>query len=313
MNVLLTFDDNYCSHAGVVIASFVANNAGTHDFYIVSDFISEDNKRKLRVCAPTSHFHFIGIDKQHAELLPLGKVMANQYVSIATYYRLFALTLLPSSIERILYVDSDIVFLRNVSELYNERFQPHCCLLALEESPIMARKGVQRLDYPKEYSYFNAGVLLLNMHNIRKKYNVDQALKYASSHTIIFHDQDILNGLFHDKKSFFPLKYNVLDSFLIRNTHLPQRYEKQAEALYHPAILHFSGPLKPWFMECRNPYQHLYEKYLELTPWKGEKPTRKYRTFTAKAIHFSKLFIKEILERLHIRYYHFIKISDFNL
>lgn len=313
MNVLLTFDDNYCPHAGVVIASFVANNAGTHDFYIVSDFISEDNKRKLRVCAPTSHFHFINIDKQQAELFPLGRGMANQYVSIATYYRLFALTLLPSNIERILYVDSDIVFLQNVSELYNERFRPHCCLLALEESPIIATKGVQRLDYPKEYSYFNAGVLLLNMHNIRKKYDVDQAIKYASSHTIIFHDQDILNGLFHDTKVFFPLKYNVLDSFLIRNAHLPQRYERQKADLFHPAILHFSGPLKPWFKECRNPYKYLYDKYLELTPWKGEKPTTKYPTSTDKAIHFSKLFIKEILERLHIRYYRFIKISDADL
>lgn len=48
MNILLTLDDNYSPHAGVVISSFVHNNSGDHDFYIVSDFISYKNKTRLQ-------------------------------------------------------------------------------------------------------------------------------------------------------------------------------------------------------------------------------------------------------------------------
>lgn len=309
MNILLTFDNNYSSHAGVVIASFVSNNVGSHNFYIVSDYISEDNKRKLKECAPTSHFYYIGIDKHLAEMFPMGKRMANHYVSVAAYYRLFALSLLPASIERILYVDSDIVFRGNASALYNTPRLQDYCLLALEESSTMALAGCQRLGYPNSFSYFNSGVLLLNMHEIRKEYYFGQAVNYATSHTIIFHDQDILNGLFHDKKAFFPLKYNVLDSFLICHAQLPQRYENQKEDLLNPVIVHFSGPLKPWYQECNNPYRCLYEKYLSMTPWRGEKPIVKYQTIKAKSAYLSKLFIKAILERLNLRYYHFIKIS----
>lgn len=122
MNILLTLDDNYSPHAGVVISSFVHNNSGDHDFYIVSDFISYKNKTRLQECAQTSHLHFVKVDRCFAEKFPLGKGMANDYVSIATYYRLFALTLLPSDIKRILYIDCDVIIRQDITPLYNSAF-----------------------------------------------------------------------------------------------------------------------------------------------------------------------------------------------
>ena len=36
-----------------------------------------------------------------------------------------------------------------------------------------------------------------------------------------------------------------------------------------PAILHFSGPYKPWQFMSEPHYKHLYWRALALTPWKG--------------------------------------------
>lgn len=309
MNILLTLDDNYSPHAGVVISSFVHNNSGDHDFYIVSDFISYKNKTRLQECAQTSHLHFVKVDRCFAEKFPLGKGMANDYVSIATYYRLFALTLLPSDIKRILYIDCDVIIRQDITPLYNSAFPSGCCVCALEESSRISINGCKRLDYPIIYSYFNAGVLLMNLDEIRRTYDVEKAIKYANSHHIIFHDQDILNGLFYNKKTFFQLKYNVLDSFLIRHAQLPVQYKEQRADLFNPVIVHFSGPLKPWFSECKNPYRRLYFFYQYFTPWKGQKPSPKYKSRKDKTKYITKLFIKEILEMLHIRYHSFIRIS----
>ena len=51
MNILLTFDNNYSQHAGVVMVSFCMNNKGRHDFYVISDEIHDDNQQKLKAIA----------------------------------------------------------------------------------------------------------------------------------------------------------------------------------------------------------------------------------------------------------------------
>ena len=47
MNVLLTFDNNYTQHACVATTSFCHNNPGRHNFYIISDNISDNDQEKM--------------------------------------------------------------------------------------------------------------------------------------------------------------------------------------------------------------------------------------------------------------------------
>lgn len=47
MNIVLTFDDSYVQHASVLIASVCSNNDGLINFFIISDYISEQNVKHI--------------------------------------------------------------------------------------------------------------------------------------------------------------------------------------------------------------------------------------------------------------------------
>ena len=52
--------------------------------------------------------------------------------------------------------------------------------------------------------------------------------------------------------------------------------EEVAEALAHPAILHFTPSFtsRPWVKTCKHPLRHLYWDTLAKTPWEGAKPEK---------------------------------------
>lgn len=311
MNILLTFDNNYTQHAGVVITSFLANNEGNHVIYIISDYISQDNQKLLSAITSSRecHIHFLFIDNNTTKSFPIGKGMANNYVTIATYFRLFITEVLPKSIDKILYLDSDIIINQPIDDLWNCHFENRKCIMALEEMQVLSQEGCKRLKYPTIFSYFNAGVLLLDLHELKNVYSLGKAIDFMNSNDIKFHDQDVLNGLLYDKKQFMELRFNVMDSFLIKNADLPKRYKNQTASLYRPAIIHFSGPIKPWHKESKNPYTYKYYEYLKLTPWKDYLPICKYQTLSAKTLYYMKRIIKCLLDTLHIKRYRFITIS----
>ena len=311
MNILLTFDNGYSQHAGVVITSFLKNNAGSHTLYVISDYISNDNQQLLRktISSYNCQIEFFFINTDIVKEFPIGKGTANTYVTIAIYFRLFITKVLPDSIDRILYLDCDTIVNEPVDVIWNHKFANGHCILALEETQALAISGCNRLHYPQNYSYFNSGVLLIDLNELRKTYNLKDAIHFIMHNDIKFHDQDVLNGMLYDKKEFMPLRYNVLDSFLKKNAKLPKRYQDQTEALFTPFIIHFSGPVKPWHIESKNPYTSKYYLYLQETPWKGYQPVSKYHTIKERSVYLLKQSIKWLLETMHLRYYSFTTID----
>lgn len=313
MELLLTFDNNYTQHAGVTITSFLANNPGRHTIYVISDYISKENQAKLSaICHEKgSSVIFQFIDVEIAKKFPVGKGTVNPDLTIATYFRLFAAEALPQTVGKVLYLDCDIVVDGSLEGLWNTEILDGKCIVGLEEMAILSIDGCRRLNYPENYSYINAGVLLMDLQNMRSVYSLDTAIQFIQNHRDIkYHDQDVLNGLFYDKKQFMDLQYNVMDSFLVRRIEFPQRYAKQRSAIFNPKIIHFSGLIKPWHKESRNPYTYKYYEYLELTPWKEYKPLNKFCSQKSKAIYFLKQCAKWMLDTLHIKNYCYISLPQ---
>lgn len=312
MNLLFTFDDHYTQHAGVTICSFLANNPGVHTIYVISDRISEDNQTLIRsLCATSgSTVVFSFIDAEHTKDFPVGEGTINPTLSIATYFRLFMTDVLPASVQKILYLDCDIIVDGSLKELWNTSFQDGKCIAALEELPALGADGCRRMGYPQSWSYFNAGVLLIHLEHLRTVYSVGKASEFIKEHhaAIMYHDQDVLNALMFDKKQFFPLRYNVMDTCLVRNAELPARYEQQRADVLRPKVIHFTGYCKPWHVESTNPYTYKYFDYLRLTPWKDARPQSKFTNRKDKAVYYMKHWLKLLLDVMHVRKYRYITI-----
>mgnify|MGYP000308479184 CR=1 FL=1 len=105
-----------------------------------------------------------------------------------------------------------------------------------------------RLHYPSSDSYFNSGVLLVNLDYWREEGLMSKALDYISKNgsKLVFYDQDVLNALLHDCKLFLPFRYNVQDGFLRRKRRIrPESIAALDQELLHPVIIHYTGGKKP--------------------------------------------------------------------
>ena len=132
------------------------------------------------------------------------------HVSVVTYYRLNMHTLLPPDIERVIYIDSDTIVVDSLEKLWN---------IDIGSKPIAGcadAGGITqsiRLNLPSSHKYFNAGVLIFNLAELRKSKMLDDAVElyHAREKEIVFQDQDILNILFCNRTYTLPLRWNIND------------------------------------------------------------------------------------------------------
>lgn len=194
-------------------------------------------------------------------------------ISLATYYRCFLSEMLPTDIGRVLYLDCDLLVLNRLDDLWNTPLNG-AWVGAADDTGYCESERYTRLGYPERDSYFNAGVLLIDLEAWCKNDMSRLCYDYYNTHydTIVFNDQDVLNGVLHDKRKAIDVKWNVQDGFFRCKNSLPPGWqEAHASALHDPAILHFTNR-KPWEYDSQHPLRQLYFKYLDLTPWRGERP-----------------------------------------
>lgn len=213
MNIVLATDDNFVQHCGTTIKSITENNRGII-FYILTEGLTANNAQLLKDVASNNgcclEFRFVPTDI--VKYFPMSK-MASNHISVATYYRLFVTTLLPQEVDKIIYLDCDMIIRGSLTPLWNKD---------LSDTPLAAvyqhngwadhENSWSRLNIPREFGYFNAGCLLLNLDYLRKINFQQLAVNYINEHfdRIISHDQDVLNALFYDKVKMLECKWNYL-------------------------------------------------------------------------------------------------------
>ena len=299
MNILCCTDHNYITPTCVTIYSACINNQDISiKFYIISNpDVTEEDKTKLKNI--TSKYHhtieFISAPTitKRTECFTVNKEGQPKHITIASYYRLFLADLLPKEIEKIIYLDSDLIVRNSLEEMYSYNIEDY----AVGAIPDMFEGYIEpynRLRYPQSMGYFNAGVLLININFWRKNNLLEKFIEFATLHPerIVAHDQDILNYVLRNNKLRLPLKYNTQNGFLYKNVGISWEYEKEIEdAIKNPFILHYTGS-KPCEKVCTHPYRDEYLKYYKNII--GKMPFKK--TFYEKL----KCYIKLILDKYRI-------------
>lgn len=277
--VVCTLDNDYVQHCAALIQSIWDNNKNVYVF-IISDFIDKANLQILEIIANTHNERLcvINVEKETFGGLPWGGEDF-EHISLAAYYRLLIPNLLPLNVEKVLYLDCDIIVNASLNELWSTNLSQFS-IAAVEDTWDIAIKAPIRLDYVQKDSYFNTGVLLINVEKLRKKRFNELVFEYIKNHKskIIFHDQDILNALLHNDKMFLHIKWNMMETFLFEKPRISiSKYSDELKnAQMNPTIIHYTGKIKPWYKECNHPYKSLYWHYLRKTPFANSVEKRKY-------------------------------------
>lgn len=272
MHIVCCSDSNYLQHTAVMLVSLFENNKDTDiTVHLIGPELDKvEYERFSNTIAKYNHtLNYYQFDLHLLEKFPGTR----QYISSTTWCRLFIQDILPADIDKVLYLDGDIIVTDDISEL--SRIEMGDNLVAAVSDEINGYdEYYTRYGFPKDYIYFNAGMLLINLAAWRRYDVKTKALEYLARTDrpeLENADQDLLNIICAGKTIDLPLRYNLQDA-LCRNKILHIRKEIEEildDEIKQGKVFHFSCPKKPWSMKCIHPKKPLYYEYLDKTEWKG--------------------------------------------
>jgi lipopolysaccharide biosynthesis glycosyltransferase len=253
ISICCTINSSYARHFGVMCTSLFENNlASRFQIFLVYDNLKKKDKSRidqlfLRYKQSIIYlpFHQGGLVEQY----PLSN-----HASPANYYRLFMPEILPIGLEKVLYLDCDLLVLKDINPLWNmDNHSKEYQVWAMPEGTTVEKAKALGIDNPDDY--YNSGVMLINLRKWREEQLRDRFLKFIqdNSEKIEFWDQDVLNVICN--------KYGKISSYW--NTKIVDILETN-----NIGIIHFAGIFKPWHKESKYPLKNLYFQYLHKSPWK---------------------------------------------
>ena len=266
-HILVTLDRNYLKVLSVMLYSLSQSDPeGVYTVYVVNNTMTEEDFASLSALLPRTEL----VNVQVPENLLQNAPVSNRYHT-EMYYRLFAARYLPQQLERILYLDPDLVVLHSLRSLYQIDFDGKLFAAASHiESRTFRELNRRRLHLSEHAKYLNSGVMMMNLALLRKE-SPQTIINYIQSHkaTLLLPDQDVLNALYADRTvPLDPLVYNLGEKYLrLKNLHLPPAEKLTLDWVRsNTAIVHYYGRNKPWKEHYRGSlgiFYHEWEQQLQ--------------------------------------------------
>lgn len=295
--IVVAGDDNYVMGMAVTLRSAVERLAPNRRAfaYVLDGGISESSKEKLQNSLPADRvsLEFVAIDRSRLTKLPIS-----HHANHCMYLRILSGEVLPPSIERVLYLDSDLLIVDDVGKLWEEPMGEEWALAVPETSaPVMdATLTLPRWRRAAPYMaslfpvpnyrdfaidpaapYFNSGVLVLNLNAFREQGLAERMLLILDQHGrhAWCWDQYALNVALSGHWRPLPLRWN--QGSIVYDTpdwtFSPFEAEPFDSLRNDPAIVHFTTGVKPWHATCRHPFRDRFFETLDRTAWSGWRPT----------------------------------------
>ena len=255
IHVALTFDDNYWAPAYAVMRSICLFTHRRSDlvFHLFQRGVSPAHQTDLEAIATEfgAHLKRYDLDTTTAFADIADRVKTSRRLSNVVYARLLIDRLLPPEVERIIYLDCDTMVRDSIEDLYDIDMGNHPIAAVRDTTGafIVGGRDIRKNRdlFDTADPYFNSGMLLIDVPKYRA-IDVGQRLEAAILDGVmarIYYDQDLLNLVFKNNWLALPSRWNTIDA----------HYAHEAS---DPAILHFTGPWKPWHLVSNAAFRRTY-------------------------------------------------------
>ncbi len=255
MNILIAPNNYYVMPGLAMLESLYENESEHLDIYVMYSELTDENIERLKASVKShdAEIIFLKIDDSM-----LASAHTSGHITKESYYRILAQELLPDTIDRVLYLDLDIIVIKSIKPLYDTSFDDMYMVVC--EGPGISQKSwnvYDRLSIPRSYKYFNAGVILMNLNAMRKEVKSDEVFDYIArcGDQLANHDQDALNALLYNRVKY--VDWHIWNQSIL---HIKDKKEAKAR-LKTSAIIHFAGTDKPWNYNYNSWYFSLFWKY----------------------------------------------------
>ena len=245
INVLVTLDENYLPHLNVMLFSLLHSNPDCNfDVYLLHSAIGEEALTQIRsLLAPAGRLISVPVTDMGLDDAPTTARYPQEI-----YYRIFAARYLPQSLDRILYLDPDIIVNGSIKELYRLPMGDYYFAAASHTGDFLRMVNGIRLDMEEDSPYINSGVMLMNLELLRREQNYEDVFRFIEEmkNRLILPDQDIISSLYGSRiYALDTFRYNMTERLFQR--HSP--FEKGLDLHWvreHSVIIHYCGRNKPW-------------------------------------------------------------------
>lgn len=282
--VVLAADDKYVPMLTTTIQSMLMNASMSFHYDVIVMERDISPKRQQLMLEHFSQYQnvqlrFVNVDS----LIRTYQLQTNNsHISTETYYRFLIQHILPDY-DKVIYLDADLIVRGDISQLFETELGDNL-VAATHDIDFVGNldiKGVGRMAYAKDilrlkdpYSYFQAGVLVLNTAAMRELHSTSDWLNMASNSKYIYDDQDILNTECQGKVVYLDNAWNVMvncgNRFKNVFSYAPANmFDNFMKAYANPKIVHYAGYEKPWKPGPCD-MKELYWQYARETPFYEE-------------------------------------------
>ena len=291
INIVLASDNHYAILIAALIKSIEVNHKTEEgiDFYIIDDRISTSSKEKIQASVKSKDIsiHWLNID----QVIPpdIKFPIDNTAFPLTAYFRVFAPYAIPQHLDRVIYLDVDMVVQEDISTLWHTDIGDHVFAAVQDLQKVVSCSwggipNYKELGMDPDTKYFNSGLLLIN--------------------TKAWREANITNRVFtclHENLQFI----NYADQYGLNVALVNQWYELDPRwnwfaTFKHesPYIIHYLD-IKPIFKSYKSEpaFRTIFFHYLDQTPWKNYKPISGNHRLVRKIYNKAR---KIVLRTLHV-------------
>jgi lipopolysaccharide biosynthesis glycosyltransferase len=265
IHIAFGVDANFIRPMGVAMTSIIANNRKQNlVFHVFANSIEEIDIERLKLLA-NSESICIQLYRINPNIFQALQTTWNY--TAATYNRFIVAKLLYPEIEKVIYIDADIVCKGELIELVDTDFDENIAMVVHDQGKFVAAH-MRTLEL-KHKRYFNAGMLYIDLKAWNANQISEQAIDLLQKRKFFLLDQDALNILLDGRAKFIDRKWNEICNM-----------EKRGSRISEDAVLvHFASRNKPWHIWCLHSEKELFIRYARESLWKDVPFSDKPRSY----------------------------------
>lgn len=255
IHIAFGIDINFARGMGICITSVILNNLEKNIMFHI--FTDKMNKADLEKLKELTKYKNVGIKIYYIDSDVFKTLPTTIAWSKAIYYRFIMGKVLYGSVDKVLYLDADILCVGSLDELIQFDIKENI-IVAIEDNFVSSHQRMEYLDI-KNGKYFNSGVMYINIDRWNEEQIAERSLDLLQKNPERYKsfDQDVLNILLDGKTYFADEKWNYIYNLGYMNHEIPSGRK----------LIHFTGD-KPWQKWTQHHFMvKLYAPYMSKSPW----------------------------------------------
>ncbi|OCG10413.1 glycosyl transferase family 8 [Gilliamella sp. App6-5] len=264
INIAFCSDRNYLKYVAMAIQSIYFNNLNNSlKFHVfLYDVLQEDIDKLKQMCLDISIY---SIPKEFLD--KYDNEHAIKHLNRSMYIRLLVPRLLKEKVDKLIYLDADILCFKDISAINNINIDNVICAASVDSlNKENVHSNVKRLNLSTT-NYFNSGFLYINIKRWNDFHTEEKVNDIILEHReqLLYPDQDALNIVLQNNVLIIEPNWNFLFTWVADKN---QNKFLESESVI-PYFIHFTGARKPWYLEHLGVAQDWYVFYKHFTPWRS--------------------------------------------